>query len=115
MCSSDLPSADLRGQADALGLAARERAGLAIEREVAKADVVQEAQPGADLLERLGRDLHLEVRELQPGEETLGLIHGIAFAPASPIESVAPGAAGWAIPGCYAIMALLFLAQGRRD
>ena len=44
-----------------------------------------------------------------------GLIHGVAFTPAGPIESVAPGAAGWAIPGCYAIMALLFLAQGRRD
>ena len=46
---ADQRGADLRGQADALGLAAGQRRGGAVEREVADAHVVQEAQPLGDL------------------------------------------------------------------
>ncbi len=42
---------DLRGQPDALALAARQRAGVAAERQVVETDVVEEAQPLTDLLE----------------------------------------------------------------
>ena len=41
--------ADLRRQPDALPFAARERGGAAPERQVADADVVEEAQPILDL------------------------------------------------------------------
>jgi hypothetical protein len=43
--------ADLRGEADALALAARERAAGARQRQVFEADIVEEGQPLADLLE----------------------------------------------------------------
>jgi hypothetical protein len=43
--------ADLRGEADALALAARERARGAIEVEIIEADIVEEAEPLDDLLE----------------------------------------------------------------
>ena len=49
--------ADLRGEPDALALAARERAGGAGQREVFQADVDQELEPLADLLEHADRDL----------------------------------------------------------
>ena len=48
--------ADLRGEADALPLAAGERLRGAIEREVAEPDIQQEAQPPADLLQNLACD-----------------------------------------------------------
>ncbi len=41
---------DLRGQADALAFAAGERGGIAVEREIAEADGVEELQPLDDLL-----------------------------------------------------------------
>ncbi len=47
---------DLRRQPDALRLATRERLAGPIERQVVEADVHQEAQPRADLLEHLARD-----------------------------------------------------------
>jgi hypothetical protein len=56
--------ADLRGEADALALAARQRAGGARQREVVEADVVEEAQPLADLLQDAAGDLVLLWREL---------------------------------------------------
>ncbi len=43
------PRADLRGQADALALAAGERGGVAVEREVVEADGAEEFQPLDDL------------------------------------------------------------------
>ena len=58
------PRADLARQADALALAARQRAGGAGERQVVEADIDQEAQPVADLLQDAGRDLVLLVGEL---------------------------------------------------
>ncbi len=45
------PRADLRGEADALALAAGERAGIAVQGEVGEADIVEEAEALADLLE----------------------------------------------------------------
>ena len=51
--------ADLRGEADALALAAGERAGIARQRQVVEADVVQEVQALADLLQDAAGDLVL--------------------------------------------------------
>ena len=51
--------ADLRGQADTLALAARQRAGAARQRQIVEADVVEEFQAVADLLEDARRDLGL--------------------------------------------------------
>ncbi len=64
--------ADLGRQADALGLAAAQGAAFAVEREVAQADVLEEAEPGADFLDELMGDLLLELRQLQSREELVG-------------------------------------------
>ena len=53
---ADQRRADLGGQADALRLAAGQRRGGAAEREIAHADVGQEAQPLADLLDHTAAD-----------------------------------------------------------
>ncbi len=58
------PRADLRGEPDALAFAAGERAGIAAEREIIEADIVQEAQALADLLQNARGDLVLLAREL---------------------------------------------------
>ncbi len=58
---ADERRADLRGQADALRLAAGERGGGALQREVADADIVEEAQPLADLLDHAAADEALGV------------------------------------------------------
>ena len=62
--------ADLRRQPDALRLAAGERAGRAVERQVVEADVDQEVEARADLLEDLVGDdlLALVQRRLVAGE-----------------------------------------------
>ena len=57
--------ADLRGEADALALAARQRAGGAGEREIVEADIVEEGEPLADLLQDARGDLVLLGRELR--------------------------------------------------
>ena len=66
--------ADLRGEADALGFAARQRAGGARQREVFEADVVEELQPLADLLQDARGDLGLLLGERlrQLGEPGVG-------------------------------------------
>ena len=51
--------ADLRGEPDALALAAGQRAGGAREREIVEPDIDQEFQPLADLLEDAAGDLVL--------------------------------------------------------
>ena len=56
--------ADLRGEANALALAARERARGARQREIFKPDIDQEAQPLADFLEHADGDLVLLRSEL---------------------------------------------------
>ena len=72
---ADEPRADLRGQPDALRLAAAQRAALAVEREIAEADVFQKAEPRADFLDDLMRDFFLEFRELEAGKKFIGLFH----------------------------------------
>ena len=57
--------ADLRRQPDPLRLAARERRRRAVERQVADADVVEEAQPLLDLAQDQPRDLALGARQLE--------------------------------------------------
>ncbi len=49
----DQAGADLRGEADALGLAAGQRVGLAFQREVIQTDIDQEAEAFADFLDDL--------------------------------------------------------------
>ena len=56
------PRADLRGEPDALALAARQRAGGARQREIVEPDIDQELQPLADFLEHAGGDLVLLAR-----------------------------------------------------
>ena len=51
--------ADLRGEADALALAARQRAGGARQGQIVEPDVDQEFEPLADLLEDAAGDLVL--------------------------------------------------------
>src|SRR5207253_1325514 len=53
------PAADLSRKADALCLAAGQRRGAAVERQIVQADVEQEADATAQLLEYLAGDLHL--------------------------------------------------------
>ncbi len=65
--------ADLRGEADALALAAGQRAGGAGERQVVQPDIDQEFQPLADLLQDARGDLVLLAGErpgqvLEPGD-----------------------------------------------
>lgn len=40
-----------------------------------------------------------------------GVIHGFEIGPSGPVEKLGFGAAGWAIPACYAALALIFLGQ----
>ncbi len=53
---ADKPAADLRREADSLGLTAGERRGSAVEAQVVEPDIDEELQPGADLLHHLSRD-----------------------------------------------------------
>ena len=56
---------DLRREPQPLRLAARERRRRAVELQVADADVVEEGQPLADLLQDPGADQPLDVGQLQ--------------------------------------------------
>ena len=73
---ADQAAADLPGQADPLHLAAGERRGGAVEREVVQAHVLEEPQPAADLLEGLGGDRLAGGVEFQRAEELLGVGDG---------------------------------------
>ena len=66
---ADQAGADLAGEPDALRLAARERLGAAVERQVVEADVGEEAQALGDLLDDLAGDLAAPAGELQRAEE----------------------------------------------
>jgi len=57
--------ADLRGQADALGLATRQRVRAAVQAQVVQAHIVEEAQPRGDLADDLVADVGLVALELQ--------------------------------------------------
>jgi hypothetical protein len=63
------PGTDLRGEPDALRLAAGERRGAALERQVVEADVDEEAEPLDDLLDHAAGDLLLALGELDSLEE----------------------------------------------
>ena len=57
-------AADLAGEADALALAARQRAAGAVEVEIVEADIVEEAEPLDDLLQDALGDRVLLVAEV---------------------------------------------------
>ena len=63
------PRADLRGQANPLALAAGKRGGFAVEREIAKAHLVEKLEPRADLLEEFRGDQGLRAVENEVGEK----------------------------------------------
>ena len=67
---ADERRADLRGQADALRLAAGERRRGALQVEVADADVVEEAQPLGDLLDHAPADEALGLGERERPRES---------------------------------------------
>ena len=67
------PAADLRGQPDALGLAASKGAGGAAQRQVVETDVDQEAEPGADLLHEPRGDHLLPFAETHVAGEREGV------------------------------------------
>ena len=75
---ADQARADLGRQPDALALAARQRAGGPVQREVVEADVHQEAEPLADLLEHPPRDRRLALAQRQRREEPRGVLDGEA-------------------------------------
>ncbi len=68
---ADQPAADLPGQPDPLHLAAGQRGGRAIQREIVETHVAQKLQAPANLLQRLGRDRLSRGVEIQ-GTEELG-------------------------------------------
>ena len=84
------PRADLRGEADALALAARQRSGIARQREIVEPDIVEEFQPVADFLEDARGDLVLLRRELlgQGGKPAAGLAdrHARHLADMQPVD-----------------------------
>ena len=71
---ADQPRADLARQPDTLRLAAGQRVGAAIQREIAQAHVAEEAEPSADLLDDLDGDFAAPAREGELGEELDGAI-----------------------------------------
>ena len=64
------------GEVDALHLAARERAGLAVQREVIQPHVVQEAQAGADLGHQQVGGLVQRRRQVQAGHQPVEPVDG---------------------------------------
>ena len=81
--------ADLRGEPDALALAARQGARGAVQRQVGEADIVEEAQPLVDLLEDAGGDLALLGRQL--GRQLAEPLHGLADAELGRLADVEAG------------------------
>ena len=75
---ADQPGADRRGQADALQLAAAERVGRAIEREIIEADLAEEVQPVADFVGQRLIDGQIVGMDFDRGEE-LRRPHGAAW------------------------------------
>ena len=67
---ADQRRADLRGQADALRLAAGQRGRGALQGQVAEADVVEEAQALADLLDDAAADEPLGLAQLEADRRT---------------------------------------------
>ncbi len=66
------------GQIDALHLAARQRAALAVQRQVAQADVAQKAQTGADFIQQLGQRVVQRAAQFDAGEPVAHPLDGQA-------------------------------------
>ena len=81
---ADEAGPDLRGQTNALGLAAGKRPGGAIEAEVVETDVEQEAKPLVDLLEHPLADLALAIGHLQAAQ----VVGGVADAQGADLGDV---------------------------
>ena len=73
---ADELAADLRGEAQPLGLAAGERRSRAVELQVADADVLEEGQPLADLLDDPLADQLLGLGQLEAVEELDRALNG---------------------------------------
>src|SRR5262249_17289011 len=73
---ADEARADLGRQADALPLAAGQRARGPVQRQIIEADVGEEAEALADLLEDAAGDGRLAFAESQRGEERRGVLDG---------------------------------------
>jgi len=88
---ADQARADLGRQANALPLAAGERAGAAVERQIVEADVHQEAEALADLLEDAPGDRGFALGQRQVVEEPArvldGLAHHLGDGPASDLDA----------------------------
>ena len=67
------PRADLGGEPDPLALASRERRCLAVEGEVAEADLIEEREPARDLFHEFDGDHPLGVVEHERGEKHAGV------------------------------------------
>src|SRR5207253_4219840 len=82
---------NLRRQPNSLSFSARQRAGRAIERQVVEADVYQEAEPLADLLEHAARDRGLALGQAEPVEEDGRLLdrlpHDLGDRPAGDLDA----------------------------
>ena len=96
------PGPDLGGQADALGLAAGQRRGGALQVEVVQAHVHEERQARLDLLEHLLADLRLAGAELQVPEERVGVPHGHAGGLGDVLPAHGQGEHGRVQPGAVA-------------
>ena len=70
------PGADLARQTDALGFAARQGIGGAVQREVTQPNISQKAQSVANFLDDLHGDLTAPALERKGGEEVDGPRHG---------------------------------------
>ena len=70
---ADQAGADLGGEPDALRLAAGQRGGRAVEREVVQADVDEEPEPGVHLLQHPLGDEHVAVAELEVAQDVGGV------------------------------------------
>src|SRR5260221_10963938 len=62
--------AELRGQADALRLAARERRRRAVERQVAQADLLEEIEPAIEFRHEVSGDFSFSSLQKQFGNKT---------------------------------------------
>ena len=73
---ADQPRAYLRGEADALGLAAGEGVGAAVQGEIAQAHIAHQLQATADFFERFCGDEGFGVCEFDGVEEVAGFLDG---------------------------------------
>src|SRR5256712_5962873 len=75
---ADQARSDLRGETYALSFSARQRAGGPVQGQVVEADVGEEAQALADLLQHAPRDGRLPLAELERAEEAPRVLDGEA-------------------------------------